>query len=252
LKKRTIISLLLLSLLLAACGTAPTASTVSSGSATAEALPAASQLILGTFKLEGTDHAVTAEQAAQLLPLWQVYRELSTSDTAAQAEVEALVEQVQETMTSSQMKAINTMGLTQNDIATVMAEQKVVEAAPLANTSTTVSSGAALGGPVGEMPPADMGDDPAMGAAGMEPVSASGRSSDSTSVQPAGSTGIPSALIDALVSRKWKVESGKWRGEKKEERGREPVNSRRLAGGSAAMEGAGQRRKVKEGRGKWK
>src|SRR5512143_1412777 len=109
-KKITVISTLLLSLFLAACS-AQTASTTSAGNISAVALPAASRLILGTFKLEGTDHAVTAGQAAQLLPLWQVYRELSSSDTAAQAEVEALVEQIQETMTSSQLKAIYAMGL---------------------------------------------------------------------------------------------------------------------------------------------
>jgi len=88
-------------------------------------LPLASKLVIGSFKLEGTDNAITTEQAAQLLPLWQVYEQLSSSDTAAQEEVTALAEQIQETMTSDQMTAINAMNLTPQDIFTVMQEQGI-------------------------------------------------------------------------------------------------------------------------------
>ena len=53
------------------------------------------EMVVGTFKLEGTDNAVTADQAAKLLPLWQVYKDLSASTSAAQEEVDALAEQIQ-------------------------------------------------------------------------------------------------------------------------------------------------------------
>ena len=88
-------------------------------------MPLASKLVVGSFKLEGTDNAITAEQAAELLPLWEVYQQLSTSDTAAQEEVTALTEQIQETMTTDQMSAIDAMNLTPQDIFTVMQEQGV-------------------------------------------------------------------------------------------------------------------------------
>jgi len=88
-------------------------------------LSLASKLVIGSFKLEGTKNAVTSEQAAELLPLWQVYTQLSTSDTAAQEEVTALTEQIQETMTDDQIKAIDAMNLTPQDIFAVMQEQGI-------------------------------------------------------------------------------------------------------------------------------
>lgn len=88
-------------------------------------MPLASKLVVGSFKLEGTDNAITTEQATELIPLWQVYQQLSTSDTAAQEEVTALTEQIQETMTTDQMNAIDTMNLTPQDIFTIMQEQGV-------------------------------------------------------------------------------------------------------------------------------
>src|SRR4030042_2177913 len=44
------------------------------------ALPVQSQLIAGTLKLEEGEWAVSAEQAAQLLPLWKAARGLGSRD----------------------------------------------------------------------------------------------------------------------------------------------------------------------------
>jgi hypothetical protein len=83
-------------------------------------LPLATQLLIGTFKLEGTPNAVTAEEAAKLLPLWQVYKDLSSSTSAAPQEVEALASQIQSTMTPEQTQAITDMKLTRRDMFDVM------------------------------------------------------------------------------------------------------------------------------------
>jgi len=88
-------------------------------------MPLASKLVIGSFKLEGTENAITAEQAAELIPLWQVYQQLSTSDTAAQEEITSLAEQIQETMTADQMAAIDAMNLTPQDVYTTMQEQGI-------------------------------------------------------------------------------------------------------------------------------
>jgi hypothetical protein len=80
------------------------------------ALPVQTQLIMGTLELEESDAAVTTEQAAQLIPLWKAVRSLSTSDTASPAELEALLDQIQETMTAEQLGAIAAMQLTQEDL----------------------------------------------------------------------------------------------------------------------------------------
>jgi hypothetical protein len=125
-KKITLIALTIFLLILTACGSASNGTTPVSdprGAAPAGELPAATQLILGTLKLEETENAVTAEQAAQLLPLWQTLQVLSESDTAADQEIEALTTQIQETMTAEQMQAITDMNLTREDMMTAMQEQ---------------------------------------------------------------------------------------------------------------------------------
>ena len=69
-------------------------------------VPIQMRLILGTFLLEGTDLAVSEAQAAELLPLWKAVRSLSASDTAAQAELDAVLNQIQSAMTADQIQAI--------------------------------------------------------------------------------------------------------------------------------------------------
>jgi hypothetical protein len=120
-KRKFGLTLLTLGMLigLAACGTAAPAATdqpqttsqaVSSGSLTSDQTGGTSlstQLLLGTLKLEGTDQAVDADQARELLPLWKAVKSLSNSDTASSIEMEALYQQIQETMTEAQMQAIS-------------------------------------------------------------------------------------------------------------------------------------------------
>ncbi len=108
-----------LTLILAACGgtssTANNAATVLNEDYT-DALSVQTQLTLGTLKLEETDLAVDSEQAAELLTLWQAIRSLSSSDITAEGEIEAIVNQILETMSSEQLDAIAAMELTQEGI----------------------------------------------------------------------------------------------------------------------------------------
>ncbi len=112
---------------LAGCGNsaASTAAAGAAGGLNADyenALPVESQLILGTLLLEDTDLAVTAEQAAQLLPMWQLIKELNTSGTAATQEKGGLIDQIEETMTAEQIQAIAEKKLTQKDLFAYMQE----------------------------------------------------------------------------------------------------------------------------------
>ena len=77
------------------------------------ALDVTGQLALGTMKLEGTPDAVTAEQAAKLLPLWQA---LAGSALQGDAEHKAALRQVEGTMTGEQIAAITAMRLTGEDV----------------------------------------------------------------------------------------------------------------------------------------
>ncbi len=83
------------------------------------ALPPEAALMLGTVKLDETEYAIDATQAAELLPLWKALRSLSESETAASAEVEALINQINATMTSEQLDAIAAMELSMQDFGAV-------------------------------------------------------------------------------------------------------------------------------------
>lgn len=84
------------------------------------ALSQVNMLLVGTLKLEDTSRAVTKDEAAQILPLWQAYRSLSSSQTAAEAEVEALLQQIESSMTSEQVQAIKALNLTSTDMMDLM------------------------------------------------------------------------------------------------------------------------------------
>jgi hypothetical protein len=87
-----------------------------------DALSIEGQLALGTLQLEETDKAVDEVQATELLTLWQAYRSLSNSDTAASLEVEAVLRQIQDTMTGDQIAAIAEMRLTSDSITALIEE----------------------------------------------------------------------------------------------------------------------------------
>ena len=81
-----------------------------------DALPIRNQLLVGTLNLEGSELAVTPEQAAELLILWQASVALSRSGTGAPEEVTAVINQIEGTMTPEQIAAISNMQLTREDI----------------------------------------------------------------------------------------------------------------------------------------
>ena len=153
-KKITFTIFTILVLTLTACGGAsnnPQAGPAGPASSSENTLPLSTQLLIGTFKLEDTDLAVTAEQANELIPLWQVLQSISSSDTAAQEEMDALVEQIQETMTAEQVQAIEAMNLTSQDMFTIMQEQGLGGGGPM------MTQGTPQAGPNGDLPAAPAG-----------------------------------------------------------------------------------------------
>jgi hypothetical protein len=139
-KHMIVISILLLSaVLLSACSTSgvesvagalaevgtqvdETQSDAQAGASETEnelSMPSAMQLALGTFKLEETDYAIEAEQAQELLVLWKAVRSLTESETTAAEEIEAVVNQIGDTMTAEQMNAIEAMELTFQDMGAI-------------------------------------------------------------------------------------------------------------------------------------
>ena len=84
------------------------------------ALSTTGQLALGTLRLEDGELAVSEEQAAELLPLWQALQSLSNSETTAEVELNAMVKQIEGTMTADQVSAIAGMQLTEDSLTEMM------------------------------------------------------------------------------------------------------------------------------------
>jgi len=127
--RTTIIGILLvLMVALAACGgeaDAPTGITDTAPTLDEDypdALPVSLQLSLGTLMLKETPQAVTAEQAQELLPLWQMLRALQQSDASSQVEIEAVLNQIQAAMTPEQLAAIEEMDLTPANMRAMVQE----------------------------------------------------------------------------------------------------------------------------------
>lgn len=70
------------------------------------------QLILGSIGLEETDLKITTEQASALLPQWKVLKNLLSSDSASQVEIDALQEQIKESLSSEQSTWIDNLRYT--------------------------------------------------------------------------------------------------------------------------------------------
>jgi hypothetical protein len=129
------------------------------------------KLAIGTLKIEGTDQAVTAAQAKELLPLWQALKSLAASNNTATDEINALYAQIEETMTPAQIQAIQALTWTQEDLAairekygvqgfggdaagrpTVSADQRATRQAQFQASGGTNGGGDRGGGPAGGFP----------------------------------------------------------------------------------------------------
>ena len=209
-KKLTLL-LTLLALTLTACGASAssTADTTSQTGANAQTLTGPSMLAIGTLKLKDTDQAVTAKQAADLLPLWQVYQSLTSSDTSAQEEIDALAQQIQDVMTDAQLQAIVDMNLTPQDMFAVMQEMGVTMNRPTgsgdSNSNDSANFMPGAGGPPPDMgaggPPAGGMPGQGQGGTGLSPDQiATAQASRASGGGPGGGPNFVSpALLEALI-----------------------------------------------------
>jgi hypothetical protein len=137
---------------LAGCSRTTSTVTTSSG------LSAATRLALGILKLEGSSQAVSTTQAGELLTLWQGYQSLSSSDTSSQVELEAVVKQIEGSLTSDQLKAIEAMAISETSVNEVLSTLggSVNAGAPASTPSASTNSQAGpVGGPDGVPPAGD-------------------------------------------------------------------------------------------------
>jgi hypothetical protein len=199
-KKLFYSALMIFAVVLTACSSQSSGTAISS---TNNDLPIETQLAVGTLKLDGTAQDVSVGQAEQLLLYWPVYKVLSQSETAAQAEIDGLISQIQETMTDDQMQAIRDLDITQQDV--FASTEGVVASSGASASSVSLPASSSDGG---NMP---AGGPPAAGSAppdGGMPADMGGAASASSTDQSqgtqagsgsAGTTGLPIALVEAVI-----------------------------------------------------
>ena len=188
--KRLFITLTLLALFLTACGAAaPTEKAVSAQDATAiaqlvstqiaqqtesaptqapsaqkgaaasalntkytDAVSVAEQLLTGTFMLADTNLSLTGEQTAQLIPLWTSLKE-AVQNSAAQEQTDAILQQIESTLTAEQVKAIVDFRITRQSMMSVLQDKGVTMGGPQGNGSGG-PNGSGGGTPPDGTPPA--------------------------------------------------------------------------------------------------
>lgn len=190
----------------------PSASEVSLNTTYTNAVSIELQLLLGTIKLQGTELAITEEQASMLLPLWNNYKSLSQSMTPAQGtpgqgqdtataqpqatstetqqQIDAILTQIQAAMTPAQITAIAEMKITQETAMTMMQDQGItMGGAQPGNGNNADGSNQ----PPQGMPPAG-GNQPPQGT----PPAGSGAGAPPGGGQPGGGM-VPPELIDTVI-----------------------------------------------------
>jgi hypothetical protein len=173
-------------------------------SLTADQDPSGDTLGAALLTLEGTDDALTAEQAGILLPYWQAYKALSAADSTAQSELQALLRQTREALTSAQLAAIDQNDLSQDTLSALMQQYGVRSgrpaSAPSSGSSGQSTGAAPAGGPeMGGMPAGDPGMGGDMGGV-MVAQSASTQTESTSSAQPVVSSVDLNALFaDAVI-----------------------------------------------------
>ena len=139
-------------------------------------------LAFGTLKLAETAYPITVEQAPQMLMLWQALSNLSQSGTSAEAEVNAIMSQIELLFTSEQISSINAMALTQAELQTWAQTNGI-----------TVGSGTGTGSGTGQGSGQGSGLSPEEKATKQAEKSLTGAAAS-------GEGGLSSAITEALIS----------------------------------------------------
>ena len=190
-KNKTIIIIILIALILTVCGTAANIESIATTSKT-KSFAGQAELIVGILKLEDTDQAVTAKQASELLPLWEVMKVLADSDTSAQVEIDAAFREINETLTPAQLQVIKAMKLSAQDVSAF--EQGMNTTVQSTSKVTSSTSGGDFGGPDGGGPGGD-----GLGGIIAELSQSSTSTTQSSKVSSGPSSQVPTELINALI-----------------------------------------------------
>jgi hypothetical protein len=171
--RTALVALILLTMALPACAGPQLASDSQPATPTAALGESPERLTLGlllaTFVFEGTDLAVTSEQAARLLPHWRAIEALqpapgpaggatSTPDPGEHDQIEGLLQQIQGAMSPEQLQAVSRIQVSWEGVLAV-AQARGIRFGRLRQTATAEAAAQLLrptpeaGGEIGEAPP---------------------------------------------------------------------------------------------------
>ncbi len=159
------------------------------------ALSAASQLMLGMLRLEGTANAVTSEQAKTLLPLLQSLQSQTSDDKR-----NAVLASVEAQLTAAQLSAIASLRLTQDALQTWMQDNgQGARVGP--GPSGSAPQGTPGAGPGGPAPQGTPGAGPGPGGAGPQgtPGAGPGQGGPVPQGTPGAGPGQDNVLLGALL-----------------------------------------------------
>jgi len=97
-----------------------------------DAVSVPEQLLTGTFMLAGTNLSLTGEQTAHLIELWTGLKE-ATQNSAAQEQLDTLVQQIESALTAEQVKAIADLKITRDSMMAILQDQGVAMSGPQGN-----------------------------------------------------------------------------------------------------------------------
>jgi len=198
--KRKIILILTLALIvfLPACQalTASSTSQASSSSASSQSYQW-TELAVGTLMLDDSSYPVDAGEATSLLPLWKAARSLNKSDTAATVEIAGLLKQIQSTLSSDQVKAIQTMDMSSQKLPESIQALGIQVGGQIppsgANPPAGTPSAAAAGGGPGGIPGGDFSGMPGGGPPGAQTTQYATTKTNTT-------LGVSSDLLEAVIT----------------------------------------------------
>jgi len=133
---------------------------------------------------------VTGSQASTLLPLWKAVYKMGNDKSASSAEVSALYEQIQGTLTADQISSIEKLTWTQQEISALTQKYGSAPSGQSASASTSASTSSSSQQSGGG--PADMG-----GGGPMSDITGTGMNTGSTT----SSTTAKSSSSTAKVSQ---------------------------------------------------
>jgi hypothetical protein len=183
-------------------------------------LSVGTQLLVGIYKLEGSDLAITKDQAMALFPLWSNLKTLlaqqtpsqpggqgqgmpqaqSTPDAGnneAQNQIQEILKDIQQVLSAEQINQIGSLNLIRNDLSALMQANQISTATPF---SPQGGMGGGMGGgqpPDGGSGGAPTGGDASGGASGGTPPDMS--STPQAGQQMEQGEQIQTELLDLLI-----------------------------------------------------